>query len=92
MDELPEVPAADRPGVVFTPPPGHLLADALQIVNASTAMLPDSARGAIIGIATETGMNAAIVQRLPAGFTVVAWVGKKWGQTLEYGTALQMIW
>jgi len=92
MDELLEVPAANLPGVVFTPPPTHLLADALKIVNASTEMLPASARGAIIGIATETGMNAAIVQRLPAGFTVVAWVGKSWGSTLEYGTALQMVW
>lgn len=78
-------------GVAFEPPPAHLLPDIMASMARAIATLPPDADGAIVGIATDKGANAAIVARLPAGFEVQAWIGKSWGERVTYGAEVQKV-
>jgi hypothetical protein len=73
-------------------PPAHLLHDAIAHVNAAILELPPNADGALVGVATETGANAAIVMKTPFGFQVVGWIGKNWGESITYGAEVQKVW
>lgn len=79
-------------GVSFTAPPVSLLAEAQQIVKGMTAQLPPGANGAIVGIATKDGWNAAVVHRVGTQFTVGSWVGKTWTGGLTGGGVIVATW
>lgn len=83
---------ADVPGVAFTPPPASLMAQASQILESSLAQLPPDAKGAIVGIATTAGWNAAVVHRIGNDFAIAAWLGKSWQGGLTGGTAIRATW
>lgn len=78
-------------GVEFNAPPPHLMADAMRVIDDTMAALPPDADAALVGIATNTGENAAFVARVPGGIEVYAWVGKTWGSQINYGTGARKV-
>jgi hypothetical protein len=79
-------------GVAFNPPPISLMAEASQVLNEMTAQLPPGVNGAIVGIATQSGWNAAVVHRIGESFAVSSWIGKTWQGGLTGGGALRAVW
>ena len=54
--------------------------------------LPKDAKGAIVGVATEKGMNLAVAYKLDSGWSVGAWVGKSgWKQPVAGGVVVQKV-
>ena len=79
-------------GVAYTDPPGPLLAQALEIVNRGIAELPANANGAIVTVATDAGVNGAVVAKVNDHFQVVGFIGKSWGNAITYGGAAKLVW
>lgn len=81
-------------GVAFSAPPPHLIADARRAIEQMTAQLPDGTNGAVIVMATDQGMNAAVVHRVGKRFAVGTWIGKEsgWGSRFTGGGAVQATW
>lgn len=90
MSPKPKAPS----GVAFTAPPTHLISDARRIIEAASAQLPPGARGGIIGLVSDTGVNAAVVNKIGNRFAVGAWIGKEsgWGTRLTGGAVVQASW
>jgi hypothetical protein len=65
-------------GVAFNDPPEVLLPSIMDALTDTLAQLPPDKQGALVGLVTETGVNAAVVSRLPQGWAVQAWIGKRW--------------
>ena len=79
-------------GVEFNAPPPTILAAMLKQVDAQVAQLPPDADGALVAVATERGVNAAFVARMPHGFEVVSWVGRTWGsQAIDAGAGVKKV-
>ena len=87
MADIPE-PA----GVQFTAPPPHLFADVLAEVAHATATLPPGKRGAIVGVVTLTGANAAVVAKIGGEWVVTAFVAKKWSEPVSGGATISHSW
>lgn len=83
---------ADTRGVAFTEPPPHLIADVQQSIQQAVAQLPPDAKGAIVGVTTAQGVNAAVVARLEHGWMVQSWIGKDWHAPLSGGAAVTKSW
>jgi hypothetical protein len=79
-------------GVAFNAPPSSLLADATKLIDQMAAGLPADAKGAVVGIATEAGWNAAVVHRAGERFQVVSWIGKQWDSPPTGGAAVRASW
>lgn len=79
-------------GVAFSAPPQSLLADATRLIDEMTRELPAGTNGALVGLATERGWNAAVVHRAGTQFHVVSWIGKSWGERLTGGGAIRASW
>ena len=79
-------------GVAFSAPPPHLIADAARVIDAMTKDLPPGTRGAVVGLATDRGVNAAVVHRVGNRFAVASWIGKEWGSTVTAGGAVRATW
>ena len=43
----------------------------------------------LIGLANEHGSNAVLVVRAGDGFKVITWIGKSYGESLNYGAAVR---
>ena len=79
-------------GVEFNPPPPSILASVMRQIDAQVATLPPDADAALVGVATNKGVNAAFVARVPGGFEVQAWIGKTWGaDVLDTGAAVKKV-
>ena len=79
-------------GVAFNAPPPGLLADAHRAIAALTKDLPPGTNGAVVGVATDAGVNAAVVHRVGDRFAVGAWIGKAWGSRIQGGGAIGASW
>lgn len=80
-------------GVAFNAPPPHLIPDLQHSIATALQTLPPDKRGALVGIVTETGVNAAIVARVNDVWAVQAWVGKSWGEKhVEAGAQIRASW
>lgn len=79
-------------GVQFRTPPSGLLTSIRAELDKSLAALPTNATGALVGVATERGVNAAIVTRLGTGWDVAAWIGKSWGEPISGGATVRKVW
>lgn len=79
-------------GIAFVAPPPHLLADAQKVIDGIAKQLPKGTNGAVIGVATENGWNAAIVHRAGDRFQVAGWLGKDWSAPVTGGAAVRMTW
>ncbi len=66
--------------------------DAMHVVDSLTAQLPPGVNGAVVGVATGTGWNAAVVHRVGESFAVASWVAKSWGGGLTGGGAVRATW
>jgi hypothetical protein len=82
------LPAHPNNGVQFNAPPEHIFADAMARIEAATTSLKNG-EGAIMGISTDVGWNAAVVGKTEHGIEVFAWVGKSWGDKIDYGVIVR---
>lgn len=83
---------ADTKGVAFNDPPAHLIPDIRKSIDLAVAQLPDWKRGAVVGVATEAGVNAAVVAKLDHGWTVTSWIGKTWHAPVSEGASVMRSW
>lgn len=94
--DLPAAPAPDAStpaaGVAFNAPPPHLISDTMANINAALATLPPDAHGAIISVADQSGVNAAVVAKIADQWSVVAFVGKTWTGPIQYGAEARWTW
>lgn len=72
------------PGVKFVTPPDHMVPALTDSITRATAALEPDDKVVVVGIATETGMNGAVVAQGAKGWDVVAWIGKDWGAPRPY--------
>jgi hypothetical protein len=79
-------------GVALNPPPPHLFRDISESVDKFAQTLKADEHGGFVGIATTKGMNIAVVQRINQHSTVVAYVGKSWGEPIEGGLMWKLTW
>lgn len=75
------------------PPSPQFLHDIRESVEAyADQTLKDGDRGGVIGIATTTGINLALVQRIGGKSMVVGFVGKNWGEPITGGVEWRLRW
>lgn len=93
---MPETMAAAVPvptGVAFREPPVALQPSIRAAIADAVAAIPPGRNGALVGIATERGWNAAVVSKLGDDWEVQAWVGKDWqAPGVTYGTVVRKSW
>jgi hypothetical protein len=76
-------------GVAFTEPHPDHIPGLMASINGAFAQVPADAHGALVGIATESGGNAALVVRVGETVKVETWIGKSWGTPKpSYGVAI----
>lgn len=80
-----------HPGVAFNAPPEHLIPDIQASIGKAVAALPTDAKGAIVALVTDKGVNAAFIFKAPHGFEVAAWIGKSWGEELTAGAEVMKV-
>jgi hypothetical protein len=96
-DLFPTVPdVASSKGVAMNPPPAEILSTVNQMVADAVKALPPGATGALVGIATknaagQVNVNLALTKKVRENVTVVGWMGKSWGQPIEGGAAIQVV-
>jgi hypothetical protein len=79
-------------GVEFNPPPASIFQQAQAKIEQYVATLPPDADGAIVSVATNKGVNAAIVMKAPGGFEITGWIGKSWGDEVwDYGGGVKKV-
>jgi hypothetical protein len=61
-------------------------------IGRALAALPADAKGALVGIATAEGVNAAVVTRVGAGWDVAVWIGKSWSAPAVGGAVVRKTW
>lgn len=90
--ETPVGPAAEArpaaPGVVYSlPPPAGISASLEAAVARAVAAIPPDRTGALIGVATQRGMNLVVAARDASGdLRAQAWIGKSgWDTPLTQG-------
>lgn len=79
-------------GVAFNPPPMHLIQDVQRSIDTAIKQLPPDANGGLVAIATEHGVNAAVVAKLDHGWTVTSWIGKAWSEPISGGASVMKVW
>ena len=79
-------------GVAFTQPPDHLIPDISASIQRALATLPQGKSGALVGVATTSGVNAAVVARINDTWTVQAWIGKTWTGPVTGGAQILATW
>jgi hypothetical protein len=79
-------------GVAMNPPPASILDAVSKQVKDAVATLPPDGKGALVGVATTSGVNLALVHKAGEHVTVLGWIGKSWGQPLAGGAAVQIHW
>lgn len=83
------------PGVVWTvPPPSGLSASISKAVAEAAAQIPPGMSGGLVAVATDKGVNLAVVQRFGQHAEVTAWVGKSgWSSNgAEVGAQIKAVW
>ena len=90
---------SDTPGVVHSigplpPVPAGPIASMLkQQVHAALAEIPEGKQGALVGIATEHGVNLAVAHRSKDGrWVTAAWIGKDWQGPIRGGVEVRAVW
>lgn len=76
-------------GVAYVEPSPDHIPGLMASINSAFATLPRDAHGALVGIATDHGANAALVVRVGDTIKVETWIGKSWGSPKpSYGVAV----
>jgi len=93
VDVFPTVPGAPvLKGVAMNAPPAAILVELTKQVHDAVATLPPGKNGALVGVATTTGVNLAVVAKAGEHVKVVGWAGRTWGQPISGGAAVQVDW
>lgn len=93
MTPIPGLPEhwASLPSVQMTPPPLQWKPDAERLITEALASLGEE-RGAIVWIATQTGVNLAIVQKVNTHVEILGYAAKSWGKPLAAGVVGRIHW
>lgn len=87
---------ASLPSVQMVPPPAHLIGEVTRMVEDAASQLHPNEQGRFVWIATEKGVNLAIVQKVYQNshlrVNVAGWVAKEWGQPIAAGMAGTVTW
>lgn len=69
--------------------------DALKIHESVTkfaATLPPDSKGGLATVATDKGVNAIVFKKFDNGkVEISAWIGKSWGEPIEDGVSLKVL-
>jgi hypothetical protein len=79
-------------GVAFNQPPAQLIPDISASIAKAVAALPQGKSGALVGVATTSGVNAAVVAKINDTWTVQAYVGKTWSGPVTGGAQILATW
>jgi len=79
-------------GVAFTQPPDHLIPDISASIAKAVAALPQGKSGALVGVATNAGVNAAVVAKVNDVWTIQAFIGKTWKGPVTGGAQILATW
>jgi hypothetical protein len=79
-------------GVVMTAPPERLIPDLRASMADALAQLRAGEQGALVAVATDAGVNAAVVARVGGDWQVQAWIGKRWGAHVQGGALVVRTW
>lgn len=90
---------ADTPGVVHSigslppVPPGPIASMLKAQVHAALAEIPEGKQGALVAVATESGVNLVVAHRVGEKFRVAAWIGKSgWDKPINGGVEIRASW
>ena len=72
--------------------PGVIAASIRASVAAALKDVPGDAKGALVGIATEKGVNLVFAMKYEHGWRSEAWIGKDWTGPIRGGVVVQKIW
>ena len=80
-------------GVVTVAQPDVMIANSIRKAVADVlGTLPPDAKGALVGVATDKGMNLAVAYKLDSGWSVGAYIGKAgWDRPIEGGVLVQKV-
>ena len=82
-------------GVEFNAPPLAALPALTKSIEGALSVLEDDDIAVLVGVATETGVNAALVVKTGGTWNLdlITWVGKEWGAPKpSYGVAIRKRW
>lgn len=83
------------PGVVWSvQPPSGLSASIAKAVTDAAAQIPPGMSGGLVAVATEKGVNLAVVHRFGQKVEVMGWIGKSgWSSKgTEIGAQVKAVW
>lgn len=83
------------PGVVWSvQPPTGLSASIAKAVSDAAAQIPAGMSGGLVAVATDKGVNLAVVQRFGHKVEVMGWIGKSgWSSKgAEVGAQIKAVW
>lgn len=83
---------SEQKGVAFNPPPDLHIGEILASVRQAVSQLPAEKKAALVTVATEKGVNAAIAVKLSHGWVTTAWIGKSWGAPVGAGATISKSW
>ena len=72
--------------------PGPIASSLKSRVHEALAEIPEGKQGALVGIATETGVNLVVAHRAGDRWMVAAWVGKEWSGPTSAGAFVKTTW
>jgi hypothetical protein len=72
--------------------PGPIASSLKSRVHQALAEIPDGKQGAIVGIATEKGVNLVVAHRANDRWMVASWIGKEWGGAVTGGAFVKATW
>ena len=78
-------------GVDMKAPPVEYLQKTTALISDAVAQL-GTAKGALTWVATTQGVNLALVTKANEHVTVLAWIGRHWGEPVEAGIAGKVVW
>lgn len=73
-------------------PPGPIASMLKQQVHQALSEIPEGKQGALVAVATESGVNLVMAHRVDDKWTAAAWVGKTWDQPISAGAYVKASW
>lgn len=90
---------SDTPGVQHSigslppVPPGPIASMLKQQVHQALSEIPEGKQGALVAVATESGVNLVVAHRSRDGrWTANAWIGKEWTKPVSAGANVKLTW
>jgi hypothetical protein len=79
-------------GVEFTTPPLDKIGIINQAVKDAFKQLPSGAKGGLFAIVNEQGANAVLATKTRGDVEILAYIGRHWNGSINYGVAVRRVW